>query len=118
MMKNIIVSKNPKSPASEAFRTLRTNLQFSTIDDSIKSLVVTSAGPAEGKSTVISNLAVAMAQSGKKVLLIDCDLRKPTIHKKIGLPNSGGMTNLLIQKKQIDECIMETDVQNLSLIHI
>lgn len=116
MMKNIIVSKNPKSPASEAFRTLRTNLQFSTIDDSIKSLVVTSAGPAEGKSTVISNLAVAMAQSGKKVLLIDCDLRKPTIHKKIGLPNSGGMTNLLIQKKQIDECIMETDVQNLYVI--
>lgn len=116
MMKNIIVSKNPKSPASEAFRTLRTNLQFSTIDESIKSLVVTSAGPAEGKSTVISNLAVAMAQSGKKVLLIDCDLRKPTIHKKIGLPNSGGMTNLLIQKKQIDECIMETDVQNLYVI--
>ncbi|MDM8312484.1 MULTISPECIES: CpsD/CapB family tyrosine-protein kinase [Clostridium] len=115
-MKNIIVSQNPKSPVSEAFRTLRTNLQFSTIDDSIKSLVVTSPGPGEGKSTVIANLAVTMAQSGKKVLLIDCDLRKPSIHKKLGIPNSGGMTNLLIQKKQIDECIMETEIQNLYVI--
>ena len=115
-MKNIIVSQNPKSPVSEAFRTLRTNLQFSTIDDSIKSLVVTSPGPGEGKSTVIANLAVTMAQSGKKVLLIDCDLRKPSIHKKLGIPNSDGMTNLLIQKKQIDECIMETEIQNLYVI--
>lgn len=115
-MKNIIVSQNPKSPVSEAFRTLRTNLQFSTIDDSIKSLVVTSPGLGEGKSTVIANLAVTMAQSGKKVLLIDCDLRKPSIHKKLGIPNSGGMTNLLIQKKQIDECIMETEIQNLYVI--
>lgn len=116
MIKNLIVSKNPKSPVSEAFRTLRTNLQFSTIDDSIKSLVMTSPGPGEGKSTVIANLAVTMAQSGKKVLLIDCDLRKPTVHKKLGIPNSGGMTNLLIQKKQIDECIMETEIPNLYVI--
>lgn len=115
-MKNIITFKDPKSPASEAFRTLRTNLQFSTIDDSIKSVVVTSAGPGEGKSTTISNLAVSMAQSGKKVLLIDCDLRNPSIHKKLGIINRGGMTNLLIQKKQIDESIMETEIQNLYVI--
>lgn len=115
-MRNIIVSNNPKSPVSEAFRTLRTNLQFSTIDDSIKSLVITSAGPGEGKSTIIANLAVTMAQSGKKVLLIDCDLRKPSIHKKLGVSNSSGMTNLLIQKRPIDECIIETEIKNLYVI--
>jgi len=116
MLKNLISLKNPKSQAAEAFRTLRTNIQFSSLDDDIKSLVVTSTGPSEGKSTVMANLAVTMAQSGKRVALIDCDFRKPTVHKKFGLSNSQGLTNVLAQDKKILECIISTNVPNLYII--
>jgi capsular exopolysaccharide synthesis family protein len=113
MLKNLMTFKNPKSRAAEAFRTLRTNIQFSSLDTNVKSIVVTSSGPAEGKSTVMVNLAVTMAQSGKKVIIVDCDLRKPSVHKKLGLPNSEGLTNMLIQDKKIEECIIATKVPNL-----
>ena len=81
----IFTLRNPKSPASEAFRTLRTNIQFYSIDDPVKSLVVTSSGPGEGKSTVSINIAATMAQTEKKVLLIDSDLRKPTLHRAFNM---------------------------------
>ncbi len=116
MLKEMVTFNEPKSPAAEAFRTLRTNLQFSTIDDSLKSLIITSSGPGEGKSTVITNLAITMAQNGKRVLILDCDLRKPTLYKKLGLPNNIGMTNILIQEKKLDECIIETKISNLYAI--
>lgn len=116
MLKNIISFKNPKSRAAEAFRTLRTNIQFSSLDEQIKSIVVTSAGPGEGKSTIMTNLAVTLAQSGKKVVIVDCDLRKPTVHKKMGLPNSGGITNLLVQGKKLEEILLSTVVPNLFVI--
>lgn len=95
-MFNFIVEKNPKSPVAESYRTLRTNIQFSTFDKEIQTIVVTSAAPGEGKSTTIGNLAIVMAQSGKKVLLIDCDLRKPSIHKKFRITNQAGLTNILL----------------------
>lgn len=113
MLKNLIAFKNPKSRAAEAFRTLRTNIQFSGLDENIKSIVVTSSGPGEGKSTVMINLAITIAQSGKRVIIMDCDLRKPTVHKKIGLPNSEGLTNLLIQEKKYEDIIIPTNVPNL-----
>jgi capsular exopolysaccharide synthesis family protein len=116
MLKNLITFKNPKSRASEAFRTLRTNLQFSSLDNSVKSIVVTSSGPSEGKSTIMINLAITIAQSGKKVVVVDCDLRKPTVHKKLGLPNSEGLTNLLIQDKKFEELILPTNVPNLFVL--
>lgn len=116
MLKEMVTFNEPKSPAAEAFRTLRTNLQFSTIDDSLKSLIITSSGSGEGKSTVITNLAITMAQNGKRVLILDCDLRKPTLYKKLGLPNNIGMTNILIQEKKLDECIIETKISNLYAI--
>lgn len=116
MLKNLITFKNPKSRAAEAFRTLRTNLQFSNLDSSIKSMVVTSSGPSEGKSTIMINLAITIAQSGKKVVVVDCDLRRPTVHKKLGLPNSEGLTNLLIQDKKIDELVLPTNVPNLFVL--
>lgn len=95
-MFNFIVEKNPKSPVAESYRTLRTNIQFSSFDKEIKTIVVTSAAPGEGKSTTIGNLAIVMAQSGKKVLLIDCDLRKPSLHKKFRITNQAGLTNILL----------------------
>jgi len=117
MLKNLVAFKNPKSRAAEAFRTLRTNIQFSGLDDSLSSIVVTSSGPSEGKSTVLINLAITIAQSGKKVLVIDCDLRRPTVHKKLGLPNAEGLTNLLIQDKEsFDEVVLTTKVPNLSAL--
>lgn len=116
MINDIISLKNPKSKAAEAYRTLRTNIQFSSLDEDIKTIVITSTRPSEGKSTVISNLAITMAQSEKKVLLIDCDLRKPSIHKKFGLFNKDGLTTLLADVKEIDEIIQVTDIQNLYIL--
>ena len=113
MIKDIISFDNPKSQVAEAYRTLRTNLQFSTFDDSLKTVMVTSSSPGEGKTTVISNLAVTLAQSGKKVLVMDCDLRKPSIHKRFGLSNAEGLTNILVQNKKIEECLKVTEQQNL-----
>lgn len=108
--------KNPKSHAAEAFRTLRTNIQFSSLDDEIRTLVVTSTQPGEGKSTVISNLGIAMAQSGKKVLLMDCDLRKPTVHKKLGISNQDGLTTLLAREKKLEEVAQATDINNFYVL--
>ncbi|GFR35682.1 CpsD/CapB family tyrosine-protein kinase [Thermobrachium celere] len=102
-MSYFIVEKKPKSPVSEAFRTLRTNLQFSSLDKEIQTIVVTSAGPSEGKSTTIGNLALTLQQSNKSVLLIDCDLRKPSIHKKFKISNSVGMSNILIEDTNPEE---------------
>lgn len=116
ILKNLIAFNNPKSSAAEAFRTLRTNIQYSSLDNKIKSMVVTSSGPSEGKSTVMANLAITIAQSGKRVLIVDCDLRKPTVHKKLGIPNSEGLTNILVQDKKIEECIITTKVNNLYAI--
>lgn len=101
-MNSLVVMTKPKDPAAEAYRTLRTNIQYSTLDTNVKTIVVTSAGPGEGKSTTVCNLAGVMAQSGKKVLIVDADMRKPTIHKKIGISNKLGLSTLLIEDYQIE----------------
>lgn len=116
MLDNLIAFDNPKSRAAEAFRTLRTNIQFSTFDDTLKTIVITSTMPSEGKSTIISNLAFTMAQSGKKVLLIDCDLRKPTVHKKMGVSNEDGLTSMLTGNKKFEECVATTKQNNLFIL--
>ena len=116
MLNNLVSSENPKSLAAEAYRTLRTNIQFSSLDEEIKSIVVTSSGPGEGKTTTMANLAITMAQSGKKVLLMDCDFRKPTVHKKFGLPNSQGLTNILAQDKKFEDIVVTAEVENLFVV--
>lgn len=116
MIKDLIAYSDPKSAAAEAYRTLRTNLQFSMLDKDSNIIAVTSCAPGEGKSTIVANLAVSLAQSGKKVLLVDCDLRKPTIHKKFGISNASGLTSLLLKESTLEEAIYKVDIPNLGLI--
>lgn len=97
----MIVEREPKSIAAESYRTLRTNLQYSSFDDDYKVIVVTSSEPGEGKSTTSGNLALSLAQSDKKVILIDCDLRKPSIHKKFKLSNSAGLSDVIVEKESV-----------------
>jgi capsular exopolysaccharide synthesis family protein len=112
----LITGSNPRSPISEAYRTLRTNITFSAVDQEIKKILVTSSQQGEGKSTTIANLAVAYAMENKKVLLIDADLRKPSLHQFFLKSNRRGLTNILVNQAKIAEAIVETDVANLSLL--
>jgi tyrosine-protein kinase Etk/Wzc len=115
-IKELVVLEEPRSPAAEAFRVIRTNIQFVKPDEKIKSIGITSAGPMEGKTLFVSNLAVTIAQTGKKVLLVDCDLRKPRIHKLFGLPNQKGATSYLAGGMPLAEVIQKSKVENLSIM--
>ncbi|MDU4892208.1 MAG: CpsD/CapB family tyrosine-protein kinase [Clostridium sp.] len=97
----MIVEREPKSIAAESYRTLRTNIQYSSFDEDYKVIVVTSSEPGEGKSTTSGNLALSLAQSDKKVILIDCDLRKPSIHKKFKLSNGAGLSDVIVEKESV-----------------
>ena len=100
-----IVKKNPKSPIAEAFRTLRTNIQFTSVDKEIKVLAVTSATPGEGKSILASNLAISLSQEEKKILFIDCDLRKAKGYEMFNIPNTVGLTSLLMGKSSLADTV-------------
>lgn len=113
--RRLIVHEDAKSPIAEAYRTLRTNIQFSKTDGELKTIMFTSSGPGEGKSTTIANTAVALAQSGKNVILIDCDLRKPVQHKIFGKKNRG-ITNILVEEVPAGEFIQNTQVENLRIL--
>ncbi len=112
----IITHENPKSPISEAYRTLRTNIQFSAIDEELRVIMATSAGPGEGKSTTLTNLAVVYAQADMRVVLIDADLRKPTMHHTFSLSNRMGLTSVLSGQAEMDEVVRESYIPNLNLI--
>ncbi|WP_411169799.1 CpsD/CapB family tyrosine-protein kinase [Clostridium sp. MB05] len=96
-----IVEKEPKSIAAETYRTLRTNIQYSSFDKEYRVIMVTSSEPGEGKSTTSGNLALCLAQGDKKVILIDCDLRKPSIHKKFRISNIIGLSDVIIGKEDL-----------------
>lgn len=114
---SLITLTRPSSVIAEQFRTIRTNIQFSMVDQDLKTIVVTSAGPGAGKSTISANLAVTFASQGKKVLLVDADMRKPTVHKTFRLPNHDGLTTLLTEKDvQISNIAHRAPTEGLFII--
>ncbi|HEY5537694.1 MAG TPA: CpsD/CapB family tyrosine-protein kinase [Acetobacterium sp.] len=116
MKDSIITFKEPKSPISEAFRKMRTNITFSDIDHELQVLAITSTDKSEGKTTILGNYAVALAQSGKRTLIIDCDLRRPQMHRKFDLGNGKGLTNILLKEIDIVDGIQKTEVPDLFII--
>lgn len=114
--KILITHSSPKSPISEAYRVLRTNIQYSGIDKALKTIVVTSSGPREGKTTTIINLAITFAQMGSKVLLVDADLRKPRIHRMMEVSNSRGLTNIIALHDDYQNNLLQCEIENLDII--
>ncbi len=112
----LLVHTHPKSVVAEAARSIRTNLMFMSPDNPYRCLLVTSAGPAEGKTTVATSMAIAIAQTGQSVCLVDCDLRKPRVHAIFGERNDKGVTTALLEPGQLPAIVVETQVPNLSIL--
>lgn len=112
----LINQHNARSRIAEAYRTLRTNMGFTEMDQPCRTVLITSAHPVEGKSVTTANLAVVMAQAGNKVLLVDCDLRKPQQHNIFNIDNQTGLTNCLRHKTLLDEALQPGPVENLTLL--
>lgn len=113
----LVTLSEPLSPASEAYRTLRMNLQFAALDKPLKSLLITSPGPGEGKSTTLANLAVTMAQGEQRVLMVDCDLRRPSLHRLLGLENEAGLTTMMVDDQALEAPpLQQTVVENLRFL--
>lgn len=117
-MKNeqLITVTHPKSLITESYRTLRTNINFSSFDKKVKTIAVTSSMPGEGKSTICANLAVVMAENGCKTILIDCDQRRPRLHMLFNISNEKGLSDLLIGNIQFSEAVQRTEISNLNII--
>ncbi|SEN61083.1 CpsD/CapB family tyrosine-protein kinase [Paenibacillus sp. OV219] len=114
--RRLISLVEPKSPISEAYRSLRTNIDFSSVDDKVQVIMVTSASPGEGKSTTIANLAVVYAQADRSVVLIDADMRRPTSHHTFRLSNRHGLSSVLSRQCEVEEAVQATDIPNLSIM--
>ncbi|MDI3236261.1 CpsD/CapB family tyrosine-protein kinase [Exiguobacterium antarcticum] len=114
--RNLITVTQPKSPIAEQYRTIRTNIEFMAVDKEIQVMLVTSATQSEGKSTTSSNLAVAYAQQGKKVLIIDTDMRRPTVHYTFRVANGLGLSSLLTRQAELEKAILPTKIENLSIL--
>jgi capsular exopolysaccharide synthesis family protein len=114
--RDLIVHTHPKSSAAECFRTIRTNLTFMSADKPRKTVVVTSANTREGKTTVTMSLAISLAQGGKRVLVVDTDLRKPRLHRALGKTLGRGVTTVLVGEISAKDAIQETDIPGVSFL--
>jgi capsular exopolysaccharide synthesis family protein len=114
--KNLVTHLEPLSVVSEAYKMARTNIEFSSIDQKLRSIVITSSNQTEGKSTTLANLAIAYAQIGRKVLLVDADMRRPSIHRLFGMPNRRGLTNALLNHDSWDSFINPSSTDGLDVM--
>jgi len=112
-----LVATRHRHPVAEAYRMLRTNVEFSTLEKPAQTLLVTSANPGEGKTTTVANLALVLAQAGKRVIAVDSDLRRPALHRLLGVENGTGLTNLLLsQDGEMNGCVKDTAFENLRVL--
>ena len=112
----LLMEEGAESPHAEAYRVLRTNLLFSRKEEKLNTVAVVSAGAGEGKSTTVFNLAAVFAQSGQRTLMVDSDLRRPTLHKMLHLTNSRGLTNYLLKQNSLEEVIQTTSLPTLDFL--
>ncbi|WP_308201689.1 CpsD/CapB family tyrosine-protein kinase [Priestia aryabhattai] len=113
---SLILHSNPTSLITEQYKQLRTNIEFSAVDKQIKSIMVTSPEPGDGKSTTAANLAIVLAQQGKQVVLVDADLRKPSVHHTFQLDNLNGLTSVITKQTALENAICQTYVLNLNIL--
>ena len=116
VLEKIISIRKPKSPISESYRGIRTSIEFSNLDKEMKIINVTSSMQGEGKTTVIANLAVSFANLEKKVLLLEGDLRNPSVHRMFNISNINGLTDILLNNKNFADCVHCTEVENLHIL--
>ena len=107
---NLVTQHDPKSPAAEAYKVIRTSIQFAKAGNSLKTIAITSCTPDEGKSTTAANLAIVLTQTGKRVLLMDCDMRNPTVHKNFKLSNKVGLSSCISLGTELAEAVQETEI--------
>lgn len=112
----LVALRDPRSVAAEAYRTLRTNIQFSSLDKPLHTLLVTSTSADEGKSTTLANLAVTMAQAEQRVILVDCDLRRPSLHTFFNLQNEVGLTSMILAQDEMPTPLQSTPIPDLKLL--
>ena len=113
----LVALTHPRSPVSEAYRSLRTNLEFTSLEEPLLTMLVTSSGSEEGKSTTLANLAVTLAQADKEVIVADCDLRRPAQHEIFGTAMEPGVTSLLLDEATLaDPPLQDTSVPRLKLL--
>lgn len=115
-LERLVTHADPRSVVAESYRSLRTNLAFARANEDVRTLVLTSPGPADGKSTTVANLAITFAQQGQRTLIIDADLRRAVLDKTFSVPRSPGLTELIIGSVQLDEAVNETQVPNLFVL--
>ena len=113
---NLVAYVDPRSPVAEAYRSLRTNVAYARASRSLRTLVLTSPGPADGKSTTVANLAITFAQQGQRTLLVDADLRRAVLEKFFDAPRSPGLTNVLVGEATFAQAVRETAIQNLYML--
>lgn len=113
---SLITVTQPRSPVSEAYRTLRTSIQFLGLDRDLKTIMITSAGPNEGKSTTLANLAVTFAEAGREVIAVDCDLRRPSLHRLFDVPNDRGLSKAISDEVPLDEVLLSTSIPHLRIL--
>ena len=113
---NLVTQNDPKNPGAEAYRVIRTGIQFAQAGKELQTIALTSCTPNEGKSTTIANLAVVLTQAGKSVLLIDCDMRNPTVHKNFNLSNKIGLSSCISMGTALSDAVQKTSIEGFDAL--